>query len=451
MNPNNQWKSLLNDHIEWHELLICAQAQSRAQFKALLIRLMTELDVLISEQLSEVIQHKYFKQLESSWVGIKSLIDLNTSQRRIKVKLLDVSWSMVSADLNYSFDLKQSTLYRQLYSNEFDTAGGSPFGLMMFDHKVSAGYSDKLDFDDLYTLQLLSELGELAFCPMVLGVDEFFFGDAPRWQLHDGARVERILTSQDFLSWQLLREKASSRFLYLVMPEYLIREPFYQYQAGFVFSENKQESHALWGNSAYLMVSNVIREFDRISWFGFLRSYDETGTYGAIVKNSINMRAKINLPSESDGFWSTQGFMPLTSLYLSHHKGFFSNQSVWQAPEESHRQLGMLQTNLMVCRFGHYIKAQIRDQVGRYDSTESCRQSLEHWLEQFVSNVSYGEDSVLARYPLRSCYVRIEEASHDSTSYQCEVMLQPQYQYDMMDAKVVLTTSFSSSEIGKKQ
>ncbi|RSD32059.1 type VI secretion system contractile sheath domain-containing protein [Vibrio pectenicida] len=451
MNPNNQWKSVLNDHMDWHELLTCAQAQSRAQFKALLIRLMAELDILISGQLSEVIQHKYFKQLEASWAGIKSLIDLKASQRRIKVKLLNVSWNTVSADLNYSFDLKKSSLYRQLYSNEFDTAGGSPFGLMMVDHKVSSGSSDELDFDDLYTLQLLSELGELAFCPMILGVDEFFFGDDPRRQIFDCKRVERILTSQDFLSWRLLREKASSRFLYLVMPEYLVREPFYQYQAGFVFSENKQESHALWGNSAYLMVSNVIREFDRISWFGFLRSYDETGTYGAMVQDSINMQTKVDLPSEKDGFWSTQGFIPLTSLYLSRHKGFFSNQSVWQVPDESCRQVGMLQTNLMVCRFGHYIKAQLRDRVGRYDSTESCRQSLKSWLDQFTNNVSYAEDSILARYPLRSCYVRIEEAQYDSMSYQCEIMLQPQYQYDMMDAKVVLTTSFSSSEIGKKQ
>lgn len=199
------------------------------------------------------------------------------------------------------------------------------------------------------------------------------------------------------------------------------------------------------------MVGNVMREFDRISWFGFLRSYDESGAYGAVVQNSIDIRTKVDLFSEDDGFWSSQGFMPLTSLYLSNHKGFFSNQSVWQAPDESCRQLGMLQTNLMACRFGHYIKAQIRDQVGRYDSAESCRRSLERWLDQFISNVSYGEDTVLARYPLRSCYVRIEEAPHDNTRYLCEIMLQPQYQYEMMDAKVVLTTSVLGTDIGETQ
>lgn len=451
MNPNTDINRTLFDNPAWQELLGYAKAQSTVQFKALLTRLMAELDNRISDQLSDVVQHNQFKQLESSWTGLKSLTEIQVSQRRVKIKLLDLSWSMVSADLNYSFDLKQSSLYRKLYSKEFDTAGGTPFGLVMVDHKASADYSDDLDYDDLYTLQLLSELGEMSFCPMVLGVDEFFFGDEPRRQLHDCARIDRILSSRDFLSWQLLREKSASRFLHLVMPEYLMRQPYHQYPAGFVFSEKKQEKNALWGNSAYLMVGNVMREFDRISWFGFLRSYDESGAYGAVVQNSIDIRTKVDLFSEDDGFWSSQGFMPLTSLYLSNHKGFFSNQSVWQAPDESRRQLGMLQTNLMACRFGHYIKAHIRDRVGRYDSAESCRRSLERWLDQFISNVSYGEDTVLARYPLRSCYVRIEEAPHDNTRYLCEIMLQPQYQYEMMDAKVVLTTSVLGTDIGETQ
>ncbi|CAH8208766.1 hypothetical protein VAEKB19_3580001 [Vibrio aestuarianus] len=61
--------------------------------------------------------------------------------------------------------------------------------MVMVDHKVSADYADDQEYDDLYTLQLLSELGELCFCPMVLGTDEFFFGDEPRRLLHDSARI----------------------------------------------------------------------------------------------------------------------------------------------------------------------------------------------------------------------------------------------------------------------
>ncbi|GAB6263689.1 type VI secretion system contractile sheath large subunit [Photobacterium sp. CCB-ST2H9] len=437
-------------NLAWQELLVCARNQSTAQFKAQLIRLIAELDQAVSEQLSAVIQHEHFKQLEASWLGLASLTALPVSQRRVKIKLLDLSWHMVSSDLNYSFDLKQSALYKKLYAKEFDTAGGTPFGMVMVDHKVTSDYGDELGYDDLYTLQLLSELGELALCPVVMGVDEHFFGDDQSRQLHDSARAERIVNSRDFASWQLLRDKPSARFLHLVMPEYLQRPPYQQYPAGFLFSEMQGRDQALWGNSAYLLTSNVIREFDRISWFGFLRSYDEFASFGAIVASSESVQAKVDLYSEDDGFWAQQGFIPLTSLYLSGHKGFFSNQSVWRAPNEATRQLGMLQTNLMACRFGHYIKAQIRDQIGRYDSAEDCKRSLERWLQNYISEVDYGEDSIMARYPLKSCQVRIEESPQDRTRYLCEIMLQPQYQYEMMDAQVVLTTSVSGQDIGAR-
>ncbi len=163
MYTDSEFDRILAENPAWQELLVCAKSQSVAQFKALLVRLISEIDTSISEQLSDVIQHPNYKQLEASWTGLKSLAQLQVSQRRVKIKMLDLSWSMVSADLNYSFDLKQSSLYRKLYSNELDTAGGSPFGMVMVDHKVSADYADDQEYDDLYTLQLLSELGELSF------------------------------------------------------------------------------------------------------------------------------------------------------------------------------------------------------------------------------------------------------------------------------------------------
>lgn len=450
MHTHNQSTSIstLLAELPWRELLSLARGDSTIQFKALLTKLIAGLDSVISEQLSEVIQHQHFKQLEASWLGLESLTSLPVSQRRVKVKLLDLSWHMVSNDLNYSFDIKQTALFKKLYSNEFDTAGGTPFGLVLVDHKVTSDYGEDADHDDLYTLQLLSELGEMSLCPVVMGVDEFFLGDDPNRQLHDGARAERILESRDFLSWQLLRDKASARFLHLVLPEYLLREPYQQYAAGFLFNELNKRENALWGNSAYLLAANVISEFDRISWFGFLRSYDEYGSHGAIVRQS-DLTAKVDIYSEEDGFWSEQGFVPLCSLYLSGQKGFFSNQSVWKAPDEASQLLGMLQTNLMACRFGHYIKSQIRDQIGRYDSVDDCKRSLERWLQNYISEVDYGEDAIMARYPLKACEVRIEEAPHDKTRYMCQIMLQPQYQFEMMDAQVVLTTAVSGEEVGQ--
>ncbi len=428
-----------------------AQEQDIEQFKTTLTRLIAQLDNQLSDQLSEVIQHPNFKQLESSWLGLHGLCNLGVSQRRVKVKVLDWSWDKLSSDLNLCFDVTRSAIYRKVYRQELDTAGGNPYGMLVVDHKVSAELSDEQEFDDLYTLQLLAELGERALCPVALGLNEYFLGDDHQRQLHDNARVKRILESKDFQSWQLVRENTASRFLHLVLPEYLQRRAWQNCPAGFIFNERHSEQSSLWGNPAYLLASNVIREFDRISWFGFLRAYDEIGSYGAIIQPLAqqSIEAKVDIFSEDDGFWAEQGFIPLSSLYLTQQKGFFSNQSVWKAPTESSRLLGMLQTNLMACRFGHYIKAKIRDQLGSFDSADDCKRQLERWLKNYISEVDYGEDAVMARFPLKSCDIELVEDPQDKTRYLCQITLQPQYQYELLDAHIVLATSLSDMEVGE--
>lgn len=423
------------------ELMAAVRNGSSAGFTAALTRLIASLDELISAQLSQVVQHTCFKRLEASWRGLLMLSSQPVSRRRVKIKMLDFKWRAVASDLNTSFDIRQSVLYRKLYSNEFDTAGGMPFGLLIVDHNIAVDYRTENDYDDLYTLQLLAELGEVAMCPVVMGVDAFFFGDNPRRQLHDGNRVKRILESDDFRLWQQLRENSSARFLHLVLPEYLQRVPYRNYGAGFLFTEDSHYQFALWGNSAYLLAANVIAEFERISWFGFLRSYDHYGSCGAIIQRSV--AAKVDISSEESAFWSEQGFIPLTSVYLSGQKGFFHNQSVWNTGDGALRISGMLQTNLMACRFGHYIKAQLRDRVGRYDTIDDSKRHLERWVKNYVSDVDYGDDSVMARYPLKSCDIHIEEVDTDASRYLCRIILQPQYQYEMMDARVTLSTTLN--------
>ncbi|KFD83060.1 hypothetical protein DN41_3153 [Vibrio cholerae] len=158
----------------WKELEEQASLQQVIQFKSVLCQLISSLDSKISEQLSQIIQEPLFKQLESSWMGLQSLTQLSISNRRVKIKVLDLSWELLSSDINLSFDIKQTILFKKLYSNELDTAGGAPFGLVIVDHKVHPDYDEGCGYDDLYTLQLLSELAERAMCPIVLGVDEFF-------------------------------------------------------------------------------------------------------------------------------------------------------------------------------------------------------------------------------------------------------------------------------------
>lgn len=435
-------------------LLAYAHAQNKANFIGVICRIITQLDAAISEQLSEVIEAPEFKRLEASWSSLKSLITLPVSYRKIKVKLFDASWQVISTDINHSFDIKRSSLFTKIFSNELDTAGGQPFGLLVVDHYVDPN-SDN-DFDDLYTLQLIAELGSHALCPVVVGVaEEQFFGDELVKVMHDHARIKRILSSRDLQNWQQLRSNIAARFLHLALPQYCIRQPRKNYAAGFVFNEKSTNKAALWGNAAYLLAVNVMREFDRISWFGFLRAHDSRGSYGAVIElDSYACKplvAQVDIFSENDSFWAEQGFIALSSVYMSDQLGFFSNQSVWLPENEKEKTTGMLQSNLMACRFGHYIKSQIRDKVGTFESALSCQYDINTWLQTYTSNVNYGDETVMARFPLKAASVSLVPNPNDETRYQCKINLQLQYQHDTLETSITLISDVAAGDVGENQ
>ncbi|RMT88081.1 hypothetical protein ALP41_05189, partial [Pseudomonas savastanoi pv. nerii] len=59
--------------------------------KALVDRMITEIDVKLSRQMDEIIHHVEFQALEASWRGLQLLIDRTDFRENIKIELLSVS------------------------------------------------------------------------------------------------------------------------------------------------------------------------------------------------------------------------------------------------------------------------------------------------------------------------------------------------------------------------
>ncbi len=415
----------------------------------LISSLIIAIDQKISKQLSVIMHHQKFKELEANWRSFHQLVNIDYSKHRVKIKLLDISWYEISKDLNLSYDIKRSSLYYKIYSKELNTAGGLPFGLIVVAHHLSDDLNsfDLLDhygdFDDVYTAELLGDLGKACFAQVIIGLDEYFFGDAPQVIIPNITKLARIIESDDFKSWQNLANHPNANFLNVVLPNYLIREPYVNYAHDFLFTEvGKREDCTLWGNSVFLLAMNVVREFTRISWFGFLRAYDENGEHGAIVElpNKAQLIPKISLAVENDSEWARLGLTVLSNIYLTDIYGFFSNSSVKRFHNETEKIVNMMQTNLMLCRFSHYIKVLLRDKVGNYDSPKECKEFLASWISKYVMNASFSDESVIARYPLKSYEITVTAQKDDPTIYDCEVIIEPQYQYDISTVSITLTT-----------
>jgi len=367
-----------------------------------------------------------------------------------------LDWQSVSSDVNLSANLKRTQLYNKIGNKELNTLGGEPFGLMVIDQPISSAINDFSDFDDIYTLELLGALGQHCLCPFILSPDEKFFGEADAKWLTDTNRIKKIVEGPDYESWQKLRRLGSSRFIGITLPNLKLREHYQHHSCGFLFNEICQgKQSGLYGGAHFAFAATVIREFNRISWFGFLKSRWNDRLQGAIVNLPESNQShqwrqpqpKVRLVGHIAQFYAKQGFIPLAHSPLTTKYYFMDNHSVWAGQQHTDdKVLSLIQTSLICCRIGHYLKAQIRELVGSFVSAKECEQHLSSWLSKYVSNVSSANDETLAKYPLRSAQVQVTASDNLPGEYACEISLQPQYQFDMFAGQIILTTDLAKSK-----
>ncbi|MCV3262930.1 type VI secretion system contractile sheath large subunit [Vibrio harveyi] len=172
------------------------------------------------------------RHLQTNWLGLQGLATLPVNYQRTQLKLLNMSWEEVSSDVNQAYSTKTSELYNKIGNQELNTLGGHPFGCLLFTQPVAADMDFESDYDDLFTVELLSRLGEATLCPMLFAPNRDFFVESGADWLSDINRIEKILASPDYQSWQSLRSKSSARFVGLVMPEMCMRTRYQNAQSG---------------------------------------------------------------------------------------------------------------------------------------------------------------------------------------------------------------------------
>src|ERR671921_857188 len=74
--------------------------------------------------------------LESAWRGLKYLVDKCDFRENIRVEVLNCSKQDMLDDFEDSPEIPKSGLYRTVYSAEYGTFGGKPFGLMVANYDL---------------------------------------------------------------------------------------------------------------------------------------------------------------------------------------------------------------------------------------------------------------------------------------------------------------------------
>jgi type VI secretion system protein ImpC len=164
--------------------------------KGLLDNYVAKIDSAISQQLDQVLHHEEFQKIESAWRSLQYLVNRSPSNSNIKIELLDVDKETLREDFDEAPDTTQSSLYKHVYTAEFDTPGGEPIS------NIVSNYEFDCSAADVALLQEISRVSSAAHCPFLASAGaKFFLKDS----LEDVAKIQDLGSYMDraeFLRWQ---------------------------------------------------------------------------------------------------------------------------------------------------------------------------------------------------------------------------------------------------------
>jgi type VI secretion system protein ImpD len=419
-------------------------------------QLITLIDEVLNRQVNAIMHHRDFQAMEARWRGLAMLVRESSRGADVKIKLLTLSWNELSRSMDRASDFDQSHLFELVYSQEFGTAGGEPYGLLIGDYYFSP---DKPDGGDpVSTLTQLGMVAAAAFCPFVAGAAP---GAAGLQSFDELARVQDfswLSNDPTRIRWNGLRALEDSRFLGLVAPRILMRSPLLPCHRhrddGFPFQEvvDQDGNSLLWGNGAFAFAAVVVRNFIQSGWFADIRGVTQDAVDGGMVSqsqlpaydfgtesNGLSAQApvEIRLTVAQEQQLCDLGLVPIATTYLSASAIFNSNQSlhapahyVSEHARQNARIAAMLQYVLCASRFSHYLKVIMRDEIGQLSDAVSIERRLEDWLTTYTLGNDDADLSLRTRFPLRSAGITVAEIPGKPGTFSCTVRLQPHFQLD---------------------
>ncbi len=431
-------------------------------------RLIVAIDRLLSAQVDAVLHHPRLQRLEASWRGIAWLVRLSDGLKGVKIRVLNLSWRELTRDLERAVEFDQSEAFDKIYTQEFDTPGGEPFGLIVADYEPSKHPKD------METLRAFAGVVAAPHAPTIIGCSPAMFGVDRFRELVPTIDLPGMFRRPEFTGWRSLRTGTDdTRYLGMALPRILIRLPYRPDGSradGFVYRETvhaENAAHWLWGTAAYGFAAVVIRSFGTYAWFGDIRGAGRDLSGGGMVDSlplpwfhtdrpGVATRPPVEtfLTERQERELSELGFIPVMTARLTSYIVFNSNQAVWQptkydrsAARANAKLSSMLQQILCASRFAHYIKVIARDIIGATATPDTCRERLSAWLLDYT--MGGGGDSSMElklRYPLQSSHIDVRELPDKPGHYALIARLQPQFQLDEMGATFNLISTVRQAQ-----
>ncbi len=408
-----------------------------------------QLDKIITEQLNKIMHAPDFQKLEASWRGLHYLVHQSETGEMLKIRVLNAGKKELQKDMEKAVEFDQSALFKKIYEEEYGVLGGSPFGAMIGDYEFGALTQD------IGLLEKLSNVAAAAHAPFIGAANSGLFGlntftdlDKPR----DIAKIFDSRTDSKYIKWRSFRDSDDSRYVGLVMPHILLREPYGSNTVpteSFNFEEDvdgKDHGKYLWGNAVYAYGTRLTDAFAKFGWCAAIRGVEGGGLVDGLPTHSfrtdegdvaLKCPTEIAITDRREKELSDLGFIPLIHSKGSDYAAFIGGQSVNKpkkydltSANDNARLSAQLPYIFATSRFAHYLKSMMRDKVGSFMSRKNCEDYLNRWISQYVLLDDNAGPEAKARKPLREARIDVVDIPGKPGAYKAVAFLRPHYQLE---------------------
>jgi type VI secretion system protein ImpC len=441
------------------EELLKPQNENEPVKKAMVDRMIAEIDAKLSRQMDEILHNAEFQALESSWRGLQLLVDRTNFRENIKLEIINASKQDLLDDFEDSPEITQSGLYKHIYTAEYGQFGGQPVGALI------ANYFFDPSAPDIKTMQYVASVASMSHAPFIAAAGPKFFGLESFTGLPDLKDLKDHFEGPQFAKWQSFREQEDARYVGLTVPRFLLRNPYDPEDnpvKSFVYKENVANSHEhyLWGNTAYTFASRLADSFAKFRWCPNIIGPQSGGAVDDLPLHHFESMGEIEtkIPTEvlvsdrREYELAEEGFIALTMRKGSDNAAFFSANSA-QKPKffgssaegksaELNYKLGtQLPYLFIVNRLAHYLKVLQREQIGAWKERTDLELELNKWIRQFVADQENPSAEVRGRRPLRAAQVIVSDVEGEPGWFRVSLNVRPHFKY--------MGADFTLSLVGK--
>ena len=426
--------------------------------KLALDEMIAHIDTLLSAQMDEILHNKSFQELESTWRGIRFLVERTNFNENVKIDLLDATKEEILDDFENNLDITQSTLYKQIYSAEYGQFGGEPVGAIVADYEL-----DKSN-QDMTFLNKMSSIAAMSHSPLLTSLSAKFFGLDNFGELENIKDLKSMLEGPQYTRWRTFRENEDAKYTGCTVNRFLTRSPYVP-EDNPIKSFNYRETvnnhdDMLWGNGAYAFATRLTDSFADYRWCGNIIGPKGGGavkdlptyTYENYGSVQTKIPTEVLITDRREFELSENGFIALTLRRDSNNAAFFSANSALKpkifpnTPEgkaaETNFRLGtQLPYVFLISRLAHYLKVLQREEIGTWKERSDVERGLNEWLRQYISDQENPPADVRSRRPFRSAKVIVSDIAGEPGWYKIELLARPHFKF--------MGANFELSLVGK--